>query len=234
MKRALLILHQKRSISGEVGIKLKERGYSLDIRRPSIGDKLPENLNHHDIIVIFGGPMSANDDLNFIKYEIDWLKIVIESGKPFLGICLGAQMLVKHLGGEVTKNTEDLAEVGFYKIFPTEDGKNMFANQQIFYQWHNEGFNLPKDSILLATGDRFKNQAFKYNNCYALQFHPEVNFLLHLRWLFFVLLTNPKKLMLKGSQNIFYQLILRIRYNNVISNWLDNFIDNYLLKNTSI
>ena len=72
------------------------------------------------------------------------------------------------------------------------------------------GFNLPKDSILLATGDRFNNQAFKYNNCYALQFHPEVNFLLHLRWLFFVLLTNPKKLMLKGSQNIFYQLLLRI------------------------
>ena len=69
MKKALLILHQKRSNCGEVGLKLKERGYSLDIRTPSIGDKLPENLNHHDIVVIFGGPMSANDDLNFIKYQ---------------------------------------------------------------------------------------------------------------------------------------------------------------------
>ena len=93
---------------------------------------------------------------------------------------------------------------------------------------------MPNNSVLLATGDRFINQAFKYNNCYAVQFHPEVNFSLHLRWLFFVLLTNPKRLMLKGTQNLFYQLLLRIRYNNGISNWLDNFIDNYLLKNISI
>ena len=234
MKKALIILHQKRSICGDVGIKLKERDYILDIRRPSIGDRLPENLNHHDIVVIFGGPMSVNNDQDFIKYEIEWLKIVIESGKPFLGICLGAQMLVKYLGGEVVKNKENFAEVGFYKIFPTEKGRKIFENQQIFYQWHDEGFDLPNNSVLLATGDRFVNQAFKYNNCYAVQFHPEVNFSLHLRWLFFVLLTKPKRLMLKGSQNVFYQLLLRIRYNKSISNWLDNFIDNYLLKNTSI
>ena len=81
MKKALLILHQKRSISGNVGIKLKKRGYSLDIRRPSIGDELPNNLDNHDIIVIFGGPMSVNDDLSFIKNEIEWLKIVVESEK---------------------------------------------------------------------------------------------------------------------------------------------------------
>ena len=148
MKKALIILHQKRSICGAVGIKLKERGYILDIRRPSIGDGLPENLNHHDIVVIFGGPMSVNDDQNFIKYEIEWLKIVIESGKPFLGICLGAQMLVKHLGGEVVKNKEEFAEVGFYKIFPTEKGRKIFENQQIFYQWHDEGFDLPHNSVL--------------------------------------------------------------------------------------
>jgi len=231
MKKALLILHQKRSISGNVGIKLKKRGYSLDIRRPSIGDELPNNLDNHDIIVIFGGPMSVNDDLSFIKNEIEWLKIVVESEKPFLGICLGAQMLVKYLGGEVIKNNEGFSEIGFYKIFPTEKGKKMFEDQQIFYQWHSEGFQLPKNSDLLATGDRFINQAFKYNNCYALQFHPEVNFLLHLRWLFYVILTNPKKLILKGSQNILYQLYLRFKHNKSISVWLDHFLDNFFLKN---
>ena len=72
MKKALLLLHQKRSICGDVGKKLKERGFSLDIRRPSIGDKLPENLNNYDIIVIFGGPMSVNDNLDFIKYACQW------------------------------------------------------------------------------------------------------------------------------------------------------------------
>ena len=231
MKKALLIVHQRRSLPGDIGIKLLKRGYALDTRTPSIGDSLPKKLDDYNIIIIFGGPMSVNDEKDFIKYEIEWLKIVIKSGKPFLGICLGAQMLVKCLGGEVIKNKEELAEVGFYNIFPTNNGKKIFKKQQIFFQWHNEGFNLPKDSELLATGDRFYNQAFKYKNCYALQFHPEVNFYLHLRWLFFILLTNPKKLMVKGAQNIFYQLLMRIRHNKNISNWLDNFIDNYLLKN---
>ena len=231
MKKALLILHQKRSICGDVGNKLKERGYSLDIRKPSIGDKLPENLNNHDIVVIFGGPMSVNDDLNFIKYEIEWLRIVIESGKPFLGICLGAQMLAKYLGCKIEKNDSKLAEIGFFPIEPTELGHKLFKDQKIFYQFHDEGFELPIDSKLLATGKSFKYQAFQYQNCYAFQFHPEVNFYLHLRWLFFVLLYKPRKFFIPGSQNILYQLYLRFKHNKSISVWLDHFLDNFLLKN---
>ena len=102
MKKALLILHQKKSQPGDIGNKLEERGYLLDIRKPCLGDKLPNNLNEHSLVVIFGGPMSVNDtNLDYIKYEMNWLRIVIESGKPFLGICLGAQMLAKYLGGKV-------------------------------------------------------------------------------------------------------------------------------------
>ena len=231
MKKALLILHQKRSICGDVGNKLKERGYSLDIRKPSIGDKLPENLNNHDIVVIFGGPMSINDDLNFIKYEIEWLRIVIESGKPFLGICLGAQMLAKYLGCKIEKNDSKLSEIGFFSIEPTELGHKLFKDQKTFYQFHDEGFELPSESKLLATGKRFKHQAFQYKNCYAFQFHPEVNFYLHMRWIFFVLLYKPKKFFIPGAQNILYQLYLRFKHNKSVSVWLDHFLDNFLLKN---
>ena len=101
----------------------------------------------------------------------------------------------------------------------------------LFFQFHDEGFEIPPNSDLLATGDRFKNQAFKYKNCYGFQFHPEVNFYLHLRWLFFILIYNPKKLFVKGAQNILIQLFFRFRYNKTISLWLDDFLDNYLLKN---
>tara|TARA_B100000575_G_scaffold190202_1_gene153372 strand:+ start:898 stop:1167 length:270 start_codon:yes stop_codon:yes gene_type:complete len=86
------------------------------------------------------------------------------------------------------------------------------------------------DCELLARGDIFSNQAFRYKNCYALQFHPEVNLLVHIRWIFLVLLKNPKKLFVVGAQNIFTQFFLRFKYNKSISNWLDNFIDLYLLK----
>ena len=77
MKKALLILHQKRSVAGDIEIKLKKRGYYLEFCRPPLGDNLPSSLNNYSLIVIFGGPMSANDcsiegireELNFIFLE---------------------------------------------------------------------------------------------------------------------------------------------------------------------
>ena len=231
MKKALLILHQKRSQTGDLGRKLEERGYVLDIRKPCLGDKLPMNLVEHSLVVIFGGPMSVNDnDLDFIKYEMEWLKIAIKSEKPFLGICLGAQMLAKYLGGTVKKIDCNSSEIGFFEILPSKSSVNLFEDQKFFFQWHTEGFNLPKDSILLASGKKFKVQAFKHKNCYAIQFHPEVNFKLHLRWLYFVLLSNPGRLFVKGSQNLLFQMFLRIKYNSKISKWLDDFLDKHFLK----
>ena len=233
MKKALLILHQKRSRPGDIGKKLIERGYILDIRRPCLGDRLPENLNEHSLVIIFGGPMSVNEPkCEFIQYEMNWLKVVIKSGKPFLGICLGAQMLAKYLGGNVKKTHCNSSEIGFFEILPSDSGLNIFNNQKFFFQWHNEGFNLPQNSILLASGRKFKVQAFKYKNCYAVQFHPEVNFKMHLTWIYYVLTSDPKRLFVKGSQNLFFQLYLRIKYNGQISNWLDSFLDRYFLKNT--
>ena len=230
MKTALFILHQQTSEAGDIANKLKIRGFNFEIRRPSLGDSLPTNLNNYSAIVVFGGPMSANDNDEFMKKEIDWIGQVLQSEVPFLGICLGAQILVKYLGCKVEKNPNEISEIGFYKIQPTENGIKLFQSQDVFYQFHTEGFELPSGCELLAKGDIFTNQAFRYKNCYGLQFHPEVNIYLHLKWLFLVLIKKPHILFKKGAQNIFYQLWLRIKYNSSISRWLDNFLDNYLLK----
>ena len=229
MKKVLCVLHQKTSVSGDIGNKFKERGYLEEIIRPPLGDKLPEDLSKYSAIVIFGGPMSVNDEDQFIKDEIKWMEKVINSKIPFLGICLGAQILAKYLGCDVVKNENDLAEIGFYQIKPVGEGDNIFKNQNVFYQFHTEGFELPEGCQLLARGEIFKNQAFRYENCYALQFHPEVNMIVHLRWLFLVLIKKPKVLFINGSQNLFYQLYLRLKYNKSVSIWLDSFLDNYLL-----
>ena len=230
MKTALFILHQKTSEAGDIANKLKRRGFDFEIRRPSLGESLPTNLNNYSAIVVFGGPMSANDNDEFMKKEIDWIGQVLQSEVPFLGICLGAQILIKYLGCKVEKNPNELSEIGFYKIQPTENGIKLFQSQDVFYQFHTEGFELPSGCELLAKGDIFTNQAFRYKNCYGLQFHPEVNIYLHLKWLFLVLIKKPHILFKNGAQNIFYQLWLRIKYNNSISRWLDDFLDNYLLK----
>ena len=71
----LLVLHQEHSTPGRVGRLLRERGHPLDIRRPCLGDPLPESLAEHAGAVIFGGPMSANDAHDFIVRETDWIAV---------------------------------------------------------------------------------------------------------------------------------------------------------------
>ena len=78
MKKVLYVLHQKTSVAGDVGNKFKNRGFSADIIRPPLGDILPNYLTPYSAIVIFGGPMSVNDDEQFIRDEISWMKQVIE------------------------------------------------------------------------------------------------------------------------------------------------------------
>jgi len=87
MPRSILfVLHQEHSSPGRVAHALKARGYTFDIRRPRFGDPLPDTLAHHDGAVIFGGPMSANDEEDFVRREIEWLKVPLREEKPFLGI----------------------------------------------------------------------------------------------------------------------------------------------------
>ena len=225
-KKALLIVHQRRSSLGDVGIKLKQRNFSLDIRRPSLGDKLPIDMHNYDLSVIYGGPMSANDQNSYIKYEIDWISNALESKKPFLGICLGAQMLAKNLGAQVLPSGDKSCEIGFFKLDPVNEGSKIFQNQKTFFQWHNEGFELPKGSQLLAKGSKFPNQAFQYDNAFGIQFHPELNLRMHLMWLYFA----GYKLKDKGAQSKKHQLTQRLKYGKGINMWLDNFLDNHLLK----
>ncbi len=185
MKRPILtVLHQENSNPGRVGRALRDLGFELDIRRPRFGDPLPETLAKHSGAVIFGGPQSANSDEDFIRKEIDWISVPLKEGKPFLGICLGAQMLARHLGARVYSHPEGHAEVGYYPIRPTEHGHEVCTPwPDHVYQWHREGFDQPCGTALLAEGDAFPVQAFRYNGAaYALQFHPDVTHAMMCRW----------------------------------------------------
>ena len=53
------------SMGGLLALKLMERGYELDLRRPVIGEKLPTSMSEHDVAVIYGGPPSANDNTDY-------------------------------------------------------------------------------------------------------------------------------------------------------------------------
>ena len=121
----LIVLHQEHSTPGRVGHALRAMGVRLDIRRPSIGDPLPKSLAGHDGVVVFGGPMCANDDCDWIKREIDWLDAPLAEEKPFLGICLGAQMLARALGARVFTYEDRRSEIGYFPIKPNAAGERL-------------------------------------------------------------------------------------------------------------
>ncbi len=184
-KRILIVLHQEHSTPGRVGSYLQRMGYELDMRRPRFGDPLPGTMRDHAGAIIFGGPMSANDADDYIKREIDWINVPLAEDKPFLGICLGAQMMARCLGNKVSRHPEGQVEIGYYKIDPTEHGHNVCASQfpDHVYHWHNEGFECPRDALLLAQGNAFETQAVKVGTrAYGLQFHPEVTYAMMCRW----------------------------------------------------
>lgn len=179
----LIILHQENSTPGRVGHVLRSLGFPLDIRRPRFGDLLPETMAGHAGAVTFGGPMSANDPDDFIRRETDWIGVPLAEGKPFLGICLGGQMLARLLGARVAPHPEGYVEVGYYPIRPTDLGRRICNPwPSHVYQWHREGFDLPAGAELIAEGDIFPVQAFRYATGYALQFHPDVTHATMCRW----------------------------------------------------
>lgn len=182
--KVLIVVHQRTSVPGHVGVLLEERGYELDRRCPVIGDPLPEHLEDHEGVVVFGGPMSANDDhLDGIRREIDFMDVVLKSGVPFFGICLGGQILARALGAKVDLHENGEVEVGYTKVHPTDEGRDYFEHSEHFYQWHKEGFDLPAGAKLLATGSRFPNQAYMYGeNALGIQFHPEITLEMIERW----------------------------------------------------
>lgn len=220
--RILTVLHQERSSAGRVGQMLEASGFELDIRRPPLGDPLPETLQDHVGAVIFGGPQSANDTDSYIIDETEWLKVPLTENKPFLGICLGAQMLVNHLGGSVSTNEEGLVEIGWYPLKTTEAGKQLMEWPDMVYHFHREGFSLPRDAVLLATADAYPNQAFRYGeNAWAVQFHAELTRVMMHRWA----VHGAHRFDLPGAQKGHEHLEGRMIWDTHLKTWLGRFLE---------
>jgi len=223
--KVLTVLHQEGSSPGRVGMMLENMGYHLVACRPPLGDELPETLDDYAGAVVFGGPMSANDTEEFVKREIDWMSVPLKEEKPLFGICLGAQMLSMQLGGEVGFHNDEYAEIGYYPIRPTNEGRAMMEWPDHVFHWHREGFSLPHDATLLATGDEYPNQAYRYGaNAYGVQFHSEVTHHMMNKWT----TKAAHRFSLPGAQNREQQFQARPRHDPHIKRWLAEFLNHWI------
>jgi GMP synthase (glutamine-hydrolysing) len=223
----LIVLHQETSTPGRVGNALRAQGYGLDIRRPRFGDLLPETLDGHAGAVIFGGPMSANDPDDYIRREIDWIEIPLREQRPFLGICLGAQMLAMQLGARVTPHPEGRTQIGYYPIRPTAAGYALCPDwpEQV-YHWHREGFELPRAAELLAQGDDFPVQAFRMGHAFGFQFHPDVTYAMMHCWT----TRGHDRMDAPGARQRHHHFAERAVYDTAERAWLRRFIGDWLAR----
>jgi len=227
LRPVLIILHQETSSPGRVGNALRALGHPLDIRRPRFGDALPETLDGHAGAVIFGGPMSANDPDDYVRREIDWIAVPLREQRPFLGICLGAQMLARHLGARVAPHPEGRAQIGYYPIRPTPAGLDVCPHWPgHVYHWHREGFELPAGAELLAEGSDFPVEAFQFDHAFGFQFHPDVTYAMMHRWT----TRGHARLELPGARERHHHFADRAVHDASERAWLKQFIDGWLAR----
>ena len=171
--------------------------------------------------------MSANDcgTLAGIKCELDWIPKVVDAGVPYLGLCLGAQLLTRALGGIVAPHPEGKVEVGYVDIEPTAAGREWIKNSMRVYQWHREGMDIPHCCELLATNDCYPVQAFRYKeNAFGFQFHPEVTLEMKEIWT----LKGAERLKQPGAQQRGVHLSMHTLYDPPLDRWTNGFLDRWL------
>mgnify|MGYP001186347216 CR=1 FL=1 len=225
--RVLAVVHQEHSRTGRVGELLGNWGFEVERCCPSLGQDLPPDLAAYSGVVVFGGPMSANDctTLPGIRRELDWLPKVLETGTPFLGICLGAQLMARTLGGRVDTHPEGRAEIGYYEVTPVAEGCDVFPEPMHVYQWHREGFDLPPGCTLLARGEHFEHQAYRYGErVFGVQFHPEVTLEMKEIWT----VKAAERLKLPGAQPREQHLDLHPVHDPALGAWTERFLRRWL------
>lgn len=224
-EKIAIIIHKETTSPGLVGEKLSQLGYDLDIRAPVLGDPLPDDLENYAGVIVFGGHMSVNDDEPYLKKEIAWVQQVLDANLPYLGVCLGAQMLAKVLGAQVDTHPTELEEIGYYTVRATAAGESLFPGELNVYQWHSQGFEVPEGAVLLAQGQDFPNQAFRWGDrAYGVQFHPEMTAQMIAFW------TEKGADLLGGpnTQSREQQLENHQIYKANVDAWLETFLNNWL------
>jgi len=184
--RILVLQHIACEPPGVFEDVLRERGVELQRVELDEGEVLPD-WRGFDAIVAMGGPMSANDDaaLPWLTEEKRAIGEAVRAGMPYWGVCLGVQLLAAALGARVFPGPEP--EVGLLPVEVTDEGRRdpVFGELDgslVTLQWHGDTFDLPEGAVHLASSPAYRNQAFRFERAYGVQFHLEVSAAMAQEW----------------------------------------------------
>ncbi|MBL8665413.1 MAG: glutamine amidotransferase [Candidatus Odyssella sp.] len=180
-RRCLALRHVAFEDLGFFADVLAARGFAIGYREAALDDLGAADLRDCDLLVILGGPIGVyeRDAYPFLGEEIALAEARLARKQPTLGICLGSQIMAAALGADVYPGKAG-KEVGWGTLNLTPSGAtsplaHLAADRTRVLHWHGDTFDLPKGATLLASTDRYAQQAFAYDRAgLALQFHPEV------------------------------------------------------------
>ncbi|HXP89501.1 MAG TPA: type 1 glutamine amidotransferase [Fibrobacteria bacterium] len=158
---------------------LTERGWTVSSTLWDRGG-IPPEPDAWDMLVVMGGPMNIYEDGKYpwLAKEKACLDQAIASGKPVLGVCLGAQLLADRLGSPVTRNAH--SEIGWSELSTTPELRKPGGLLEHLppvarvFQWHGDTFSLPAGAVSVGRTEACLNQGFVHGNVVALQFHLEL------------------------------------------------------------
>lgn len=189
MKKVIILQHVPNEGAGTILEYLKTEKIPFETIQLWKKESSFPHLNDVGALIVMGGPMNVYDEdkYSFLKEEDRFIKEAVKRGVPYLGICLGAQLLAKALGARVYKAKQE--ELGWQGILLSDQaGKNALFKEVnhgalTVFQWHGDTFDLPKRSVHLASSEIVPNQAFELGSkFFGLQFHIEVTYEMLKEW----------------------------------------------------
>lgn len=179
VSKVILVTHDTADRDDRASAFFRAHGFGLQWTCPAEGGALPELTDDVAALVVYGGRYDIRDKAAhpFLADEMKHIEKALAGGVPFLGLCLGGQLLAHVLGEDVGPHPLGHAEYGYYDLNPTAAGREVFGGGLKVLQSHWHGwFETPRGATALAATEHFPQQAFSYGpNAYGFQFHPEAS-----------------------------------------------------------
>lgn len=210
----------------------KDKGFQTQTIEFQHGDRLPDDFDALNAVISLGGPMSVYDEdkYPFLKEEDQFIRQIISKEIPFIGICLGSQILAKACGAKVNKSPKK--EIGFLPVKLVDDALFKGIDETIdAFHWHEDMSELPLQAKLLASSQGCPHQAFQVStNAYGLQFHIEVTEATIQKWINAYFSKDDPDQMLQAKAIIEDYRSKRDQFHNIADTICGNFlkiINNY-------